>query len=116
VRWAALLALVLLLGCKQREQAAAPPTSSLTAVEVQRGVDACAAYQSRVCATAKQQPERAELAQACALAPAASDAMKTALDIARHPESARRDVLQAQDAFRKTLAHCIERAAALPTP
>ncbi|MEZ4363788.1 MAG: hypothetical protein R3B48_26655 [Kofleriaceae bacterium] len=103
-------------GCKQQKEAPPPSQSSLTEVEIRRGTDACAAYEAKVCALAKAHPERRELVTACDLAPASNDAMKTALGVAQHPESTRRDVLQAQDSFRKTLAYCIEESAKLTEP
>lgn len=102
-------------GCakKQEKPAAGKSGLSLTEVEIKRGADACAAYQQRVCELAQKKPERADLVEACKLAPARGEAMKTALEIAQHPESARRDVLQAQDSVRKTMDHCIEDVAKL---
>lgn len=117
MRGALLLALGLALaGCakkKEKQPAAANPTG-LTEVEVQRAKEACADYQARVCDAATKAPERPELAEACRLAPSASDAMRTALEISAHPESAPRDVKQAQDALRKTMRHCVEELAKLP--
>lgn len=105
-------------GCaKKKEAPAAPPPSglSVTDVEIQRGSDACAAFQARACEVAAKKPERADLKEACELAPARVDAMRTALEIAKHPESARRDVLQAQASLRKTMDLCVEGVAKLAT-
>lgn len=114
------LALALALavaGCakKKQEPAPAPASSALTLTEIEltRGKEACAAYQQQACEAAKRHPERPELAEACRLAPALEDAMKTALEIAQYPESTRRDVLQAQDSLRKTMKHCLEGVAKL---
>lgn len=111
-----LAAALLLTACaqkKERAPAAGSAAAGLSDIEIQRGRDACAAYQQRVCAAASQHPDRAELAEACKLAPALSDAMRTALEIAKHPESVRRDVLQAQDSVRKTMDHCLQATAKL---
>jgi hypothetical protein len=120
-RWlsAALVGLLVASGaaaCKKREDKAPPAAGgalTLTEVEIKRGQDACAAYQQRVCELAAKKPERADLAEGCKLAPARGEAMRTALEIAQHPETARRDVLQAQDSVRKTMDHCIEDVAKL---
>lgn len=116
------LALCLLLaagaGCAKKKEAPAPaPASglSVTDVEIKRGSDACAAFQARACELAAKKPERADLKEACDLAPARGDAMRTALEIAQHPESARRDVLQAQASLRKTMDLCVEGVAKLAT-
>lgn len=96
-------------GCAKKEKA--EPTGSaftLTAVEIKRGQDACAAYREQVCAAAAKKPDRKDLAEACQLAPALADAMSTGLDVAQHPESARLDVLQAQDAVRKAMDRCVQ--------
>lgn len=102
-------------GCKPREEQkpAAVSALTLTDVEIKRGQDACAAYAQRVCELAAKKPERAELVEGCKLAPSRGEALRTALEIAQHPETARRDVLQAQDSVRKTMDHCIEDVAKL---
>jgi hypothetical protein len=113
---AALASTVLAGGCAKGDEGKARPKGSaltLTEVEIKRGVDACAAYAQQVCELAKRKPERGDLAEACKLAPARGEAMRTALEIAQHPETARRDVLQAQDSLRKTMDHCIEDVAKL---
>lgn len=115
--FASLLAGALLTGgCKKQDKPA--PTGSavtLTEVEIKRGQDACTAYREQVCAAAAKKPDRKDLAEACQLAPALADAMSTALDLALHPESARLDVLQAQDAVRKTMNRCVEGVAKMAT-
>lgn len=101
---------------KEGGQETRPETGlNVTETELQRGTDACAAFQAKACELAGKKPERADLKEACELAPARSDAMKTALEIARHPESQRRDVLQAQASLRKTMDLCIEGVAKLAT-
>ncbi len=114
---AALLGSLLLSsgGCKKPQEKAEPTGGALTLteVEIKRGQDACAAYQAQVCAAAQKKPDRKDLADACQLAPSLGDAMRTALEIARHPESIRRDVLQAQDAVRKSMDHCLSGVAKL---
>lgn len=112
------LALVLALGgCAKKKEERAPAASGsagLSEVEIQRAREACADYQARVCQAAAKAPERPELAEACRLAPSTTDAMRTALEVSAHPESAPRDVKQAQDAVRKTMRHCVEELAKLP--
>jgi hypothetical protein len=115
-RWMVAAVLMSMTACAKKqasEQAPPPSVPPLSDVEIKRGVDACAAYLQQVCELAKRQPERPELAQQCTLAPSLSDAMRTAIEIARHPESGRRDVLQAQDSARKTIDTCIEGTAKL---
>jgi len=108
-------ALMAASGCAKKKEAPAekPSALSVTDVEIKRGTDACAAFQQRACELAAKKPERADLKEACELAPARSDAMRTALEIAQHPESARRDVLQAQASLRKTMDLCVEGVAKL---
>jgi hypothetical protein len=98
---------------KEEPPAASPSAFSVTDVEIKRGSDACAAFQQRACELAANKPGRADLKEACELAPARSDAMRTALEMAQHPESARRDVLQAQASLRRTMELCIEGVAKL---
>ncbi len=103
-------------GCKKQEQQEGPAATSalkITEVELQRGRDACKAYEEAACALAKRQPERKEAADECALAPSLADAMRTALEIAQYPDSSRRDVLQAQDSVRKTVKTCLDGVARL---
>lgn len=117
MRRALLVAMGLALGgCakKKEERPAAANPAGLTEVEVKRAKEACADYQARVCQAATKAPERPELAEACRLAPSLADAMRTALGISAHPESAPRDAKQAQDALRKTMRHCVEELAKLP--
>lgn len=111
------IALAAAAGCAKKQDGGEdkrPETGlSISETELRRGGDACAAFQEKACALAAKKPERADLKEACALAPARSDAMRTALEIARHPESARRDVLQAQASLRKTMDLCVEGVAKL---
>ncbi len=105
-----LLAGSLLGGCAKKQDKPAPADSALTLteIEIKRGQDACTAYREQVCAAAARKPDRKDLAEACQLAPALADAVRTGLDVARHPESARLDVLQAQDAVRKAMDRCVQ--------
>jgi hypothetical protein len=103
-----------LASCKGAPEA--PPSSSasgLTAIEIKRGVEACAAFQQQACEAAQRHPDRADLAEGCRLAPARSDALKTALEIATHPETEHRDSLQAQHTVRKLTNGCLEELAKL---
>jgi hypothetical protein len=117
-RWwiAAAVAAAMSTGCAKKKPADANPETgvpAMTVIEIKRGTEACATYLQQVCELAKQRPERSELSEACRLAPALGDAMQTALEVAHHPDSARLDVLQAQDSARKTANHCIEATAKL---
>lgn len=108
----ALLVLLALAACSKKESAA-PPTDDrppqIPATEVKRGQDACHDYVTKVCACTAP-----DAAKQCALAKALPDAIDTGLQVATSPESARRDVLQANDAVRKTMKECIEELAKLP--
>lgn len=117
MRGALVLALVLALGgCAKKKEERPPPAGlpGLSEIEVKRAKEACADYQERVCQAAAKAPERPELAEACRLAPSLTDAMRTALEVSAHPESAPRDAKQAREALRKTMRHCVEELARLP--
>jgi len=111
MKW--LLVLVLCAGCKKPSEAppagAEPPV--MPASEIKRGQDACQAYVARACACAQTVPA---MAQPCRLARALPDALQVGLDVARTPDSTRRDVLQAHDSVRKIVKECIEEIAKLP--
>jgi hypothetical protein len=110
--WLGLAIALALAGCKK--QAEPPPPSDIPvmpASEVRRGQDACTAYVERVCACASTVPS---MQQPCSLARALPDAMQVSLDVSIHPDSARRDVLQAHHTVRKIVKECIEETAKLP--
>ncbi len=113
MRW--LLVLVACAACKK--QADAPPpregpaVPAMPAAEVKRSHDACKAFVDKVCACADTVPA---MKQACALARPLAEAIEVDLDVAAHPESSRRDALQAQDSVRKIVKECIEQTAKLP--
>ena len=108
---AALVALALAAGCAKK--AAPPPAPNippLSAVEVQRGQDACAAYAQHVCACAAKVPA---LADDCKMAGARSEAVKVSAQIAANPESGSDVVVGAQHSLRVTVQKCIEDTAKL---
>ena len=109
------LALVLSTGgCKAKETKHHPGkvVREMSAMEVQRGQDACKAYVDRVCACGAQNPE---LAKQCDLAKALPQAMEISLSVAANPESKPDIVQQAYANVRKTVGSCIEETAKLPT-
>jgi hypothetical protein len=106
--------LILLASAACKKPPEPPPPSEVPAMpagEVQRGRDACKTYADKVCACAETV---ASMQQPCALARALPDAMEVSLGVATNPESARLDVLQAQDSARKIVKECIEATAKLP--
>ena len=108
-----LLALLFVMGCSKKEQSAGPPPEDkpprIPETELKRGQDACGAYVAKICACTVP-----DAARQCGLAKALPDAITTGLEVAMHPESTRRDVLQANDVIRKTMKECIEQTAKLP--
>jgi hypothetical protein len=101
-------------GCKQQPDAApaeAAPVPAMPATEVKRGQDACKSYVDKACGCAQTVPA---MKQPCTLARALPDAIEVNLAVATHPESSRRDALQAQDSVRKIVKECIEEIARLP--
>lgn len=109
----AIAALVAGAGCKKRKDEPAPAGRPpvIGEVELKRGHDACNAYVARVCACAKTVEAAKER---CTLAKALPESLEVALEVAAHPETERKDVLQSADALRKTVARCIELTAKLP--
>ena len=109
-----LACLVAAAGCKKKVAEGPPPdldtAPPLPAPEIKRGQDACKAYVAAVCACTT--PAAVE---ACSLAKALPDALDVATEISMSPDSKRRDVLQANDSARKTIASCIEKTAKLPS-
>jgi hypothetical protein len=109
-----LLILVAYAGCKGRADAPPPAAAAvpqMPAIEVKRGQDACKSYVDKACACAETV---AAMKQPCALARALPEAIEVNLSVAAHPESSRRDALQAQDSVRKIVKECIEEIARLP--
>jgi hypothetical protein len=107
------LALVLVTACSKPDHEAPPPgpkpLAPLPAGEIQRGVDACAAYVTKVCACTS-----ADAQKACPLAKALPDALKLAVDTAADPSIERDSAMRAQVNIRETAKECIEQAARLP--
>ena len=108
-----LACLVAAAGCKKKAAEGPPPdldtAPPLPALELKRGQDACKAYVHAVCACTV--PAAAEQ---CSLATALPEALEVAREISMSTDSKRRDVLQANDSARKTIARCIEHTAKLP--
>ena len=100
-------------GCKKRQDEAPPPARPpvIGEAELKRGHDACNAYVARVCACAETIVAAKER---CALAKALPESLEVALEVAAHPDTERKDVVQSADAIRKTIARCIEQTAKLP--
>ena len=108
-RW--LIALAFVAACSKKQESAPPPNDNprIPETEIKRGEDACKAYVAKVCACTTPEAQKQ-----CPLAKALPDALQTGLEIAMNPETARRDVVQANDMIRKTMKECIERMANLP--
>ncbi len=111
MRW--LLVLVAVTACSKKEAPAGPPPEDkppqIPQTELKRGQDACGDYVAKICACTVP-----DAARQCGLAKALPDAIATGLEVATHPDSSRRDVLQANDVIRKTMKECIEQTAKLP--
>jgi hypothetical protein len=114
MRWLVFACVLACAGCKKQAEAP-PPEATLVppmpASEVKRGKDACKAYVDKACACVAAVPAMKE---PCALAHALPEAIEVNLSVAAHPESTRRDALQAQDSVRKIVKECIEEIAKLP--
>jgi hypothetical protein len=111
MRWLIVLALV----CACKKQADPPPQEPpapvMPAIEVKRGQDACKTYVDKLCACADT---FAALMEPCVRERALADALEVNLSVAAHPESSRRDALQAQGSVRAIVKRCIEETAKLP--
>lgn len=109
----ALAAAAALAGCKKKQEEPAPAAQPpvIGEVELKRGHDACNTYLAKVCECAKTVEAAREK---CKLAKAMPESLEVALQVAAHPETERKDVLQSADALRKTVARCIELTAKLP--
>ena len=110
MRW--LLVVVAVAACSKKEAPSGPPPEDkpqIPQTELKRGQDACGDYVAKICACTMP-----DAAKQCALAKALPDAIATGLEVSTHPESSRRDVLQANDMIRKTMKECIEQTAKLP--
>ena len=104
-------ALALATGCSKKPAPPPAPAPVMSAAEIQRSKDACAAYVSQVCACAEQVPA---VKHQCELARALPDAVGLGLAVAANPQSKRMDALEAQASVRKTVKECIEETAKLP--
>jgi hypothetical protein len=106
------LSAVLWAGCKKEQEAApGPPVAAIGQAELSRGRDACRAYVDQVCACAQTVPAAQ---QPCALGKALPESIEVAMQIATHPDTERKDVVQSATAVRKAIARCIEETAKLP--
>ncbi|MGE0868648.1 MAG: hypothetical protein AB7P03_08805 [Kofleriaceae bacterium] len=112
--WLLALALVLSVACKRNDEAPAAAPSDrpapIPATELKRGEDACKALIEKACACTAPAAK-----DVCTSSKTLPESIELALDVVSNPDSARRDVLQAQDAIRKTMKNCIEQVAKLPT-
>jgi hypothetical protein len=109
----ALVVLVLLLGgCKAKESKHhVKQVKEMSAMEVQRGQDACKVYVEHVCACAAQKPE---LAKQCELSKALPQAIEISLSVANNPDSKQDIVEQSYANVRKVVGNCIQETAKLP--
>jgi hypothetical protein len=99
-------------GCKAKESKHhAKQVKEMSAMEVQRGQDACKVYVEHVCSCAAQKPE---LAKECDLAKALPQAIEISLSVAANPDSKPDIVEQSYANVRKTVGTCIEQTAKLP--
>jgi hypothetical protein len=110
------------LSCKGKTEA--PVTDirpePISAAEVKRGNDACAAYIKQMCSCAEQLKAAdatstiaGEIAEQCKLDEGIPDAIALSLELADGSGVSRRDVLQAQQSVRQLISHCIEETAKL---
>ena len=108
-----IIVLVLLAGgCKAKESKhQVKQVKDMSAMEIQRGQDACKAYVDRVCACAAQKPD---LAKECELSKALPQAIEISLSVANNPDSKPDIVQQSYANVRKTVGGCIEATAKLP--
>jgi hypothetical protein len=90
--------------------AAAKPVMS--GAEIQRSRDACGFYAKQVCACAETVPAAKE---PCKLSSALVDSVRVGTEVGLSPDSSLRDVKQANDVVRKTVAECVEQTAKLGT-
>jgi hypothetical protein len=110
----ALVVLALLLtGCKAKEskQHSVKQVKEMSAMEIQRGQDACRVYVEKVCACATSKPD---LAKQCELSKALPQAIEISLSVANNPDSKPDIVQQSYANVRKTIGNCIQETARLP--
>jgi len=111
-------ATVLAVGaCKKAEKAGPPPAPTnndpaIPAAELKRGEDACTAFVKQACACAETIP--AAKAQ-CDAAKSFPEVVKMGTELTMSKDSSNKDVTQAVQTIRKTIAECIQQTAALPT-
>jgi hypothetical protein len=113
----ALVVLALLLtGCKAKEskQHSVKQVKEMSAMEIQRGQDACKVYVEKVCACATSKPDARDLAKQCELSKALPQAIEISLSVANNPDSKPDIVQQSYANVRKTIGNCIEETARLP--
>ena len=112
---AVLLALVVVGGAcakKSEQPLPEPRPAQLSADEIKRSQDACKVYIDRACACGETVPAAQK---ECADAKPLADAIRIALEVGGSPDSKPDIVLQTQASIRKTVKHCIEATAKLPS-
>ncbi|MGE0550307.1 MAG: hypothetical protein AB7O24_03710 [Kofleriaceae bacterium] len=111
--WLLAVAAVLCVACKKEAPSVPPPSdrpAPIPASELKRGEDACKALIEKACACTAPAAK-----QVCDSSKALPESIELALSVAANPDSTKLDVLQAQDAIRKTMKNCIEQVAQLPS-
>jgi len=111
----ALLALLLATGACAKKAEQPPPEprpAPLSVDEVKRSQDACQVYIDRACACAATVPAAQK---ECGDAKPLSDAIRIALEVGGSLDAKPDIVLQTQASVRKTVKHCIEATAKLPS-
>jgi hypothetical protein len=112
---ALLVVLALVAGCKKKDDAAPPPPTNnepaIPAAELKRGEDACNAYVAAACKCAETVPAAQER---CAEAKAFPEVVRMGTELTMSKDSEVKDVKQAAQTIRKTIASCIQGTAQLP--
>ena len=114
MKWLLLLALAAGCSKKQDQPAPAPDNNepAIPAAELKRGEDACNAYAAAACKCAETVPAAKER---CEAARAFPEVVKMGTELTMSKDSSAKDVKQAAQTIRKTIAECIQQTAQLPT-
>jgi hypothetical protein len=110
-----LVVLALVAGCKKQDDAAPPPPTNnepaIPAAELKRGEDACTAYLTAACKCAETVPAAKEK---CEEGKAFPEVVRMGTELTMSKDSEVKDVKQAVQTIRKTIAACIQSTAQLP--
>lgn len=110
-----LVAFVLVAGCAKKQDEAPPPPANnepaIPAAELKRGEDACNAYLTTACKCAETIPAAKDR---CGEATAFLEVVRMGTELTMSKDSEAKDVKQAAQTVRKTIASCIGGTAQLP--